>query len=307
MVTTETRPKANTINTNIVNVRVDHIIGDPEQPRRTFDLQALRELADSMADSGLLQPIVIRPRVDDTTKEKRYILIAGERRWRAAQMLNWDTVPAIVRRTLSDSEAAKLQLLENITREDLNPIEEAQAMGRMVQQGYTVAELSACIGTPPNIVAYKLNLLNLREDIQFLVSKGQVSSGVAHSLVKLSHDGQGRVLKAMTDKDLTVAQIRALCDRFSSQENEVEEKPFFELLTEEQQVKVNAFAATFQRAAGMMGELGNMDQANIDGLAAALSDQAEVWAPQIRQCVAGLGKLLKAMERQEVYESTEGV
>ena len=98
---------------------------DPDQPRRRFDEAALRELAQSMASNGLLQPVTVRPDEDD------FILIAGERRWRSACLLGWETIPAIVHSDVTLGEAAKLQLLENIVRRNLNPVEEARALQRM--------------------------------------------------------------------------------------------------------------------------------------------------------------------------------
>ena len=104
---------------------------DPDQPRKHFADAALQELAGSMDSNGLLQPVVVRP------NGSGYILIAGERRWRAACLLGWKTIPAIVRSDVTLGEAAKLQLLENIVRQDLNPVEEARALQRMQDEGYT--------------------------------------------------------------------------------------------------------------------------------------------------------------------------
>ena len=104
---------------NVVRVRCAAIAPDPEQPRKTFGEEALRELAGSLESNGLLQPIVVHPAPDSKPSDLRYVLIAGERRWRAACYLGWETIPAIVRKGLSDAQAAKLQLIENIVRVDL--------------------------------------------------------------------------------------------------------------------------------------------------------------------------------------------
>ena len=307
---TKTTPRAkattNLVTGSVINVEYGSITPDPNQPRRTFDDKALRQLAGSLESEGLLQPISIRPDTDNsTTRNKRYIIIAGERRWRAAGIAGWTTIPATIHKNITEHEAAKLQLLENIVRQDLNPIEEAAAIGRMLQSGYTVAELGQCIGTPPNIVSYKLNLLNLREDIQSLVSMGEISSGCAHSLTKLSHDGQGRVLRSMASKDLSVSQVRALCDKVYVDENEAAPSPFLDLLTQEEKATVDAYAATFTKAAGIVANLGNMDQAKIDSLAATLATNVEVWTPQLRRCIGGLNKLLRSMEKQTAGDVEE--
>ena len=107
-------------------IEVRRVRPDLEQPRKTFDEEALQELAGSLDSNGLLQPIVVRP--DPEGNNGDYLLIAGERRWRAAGILGWDTIPALIRDDVTASEAAKLQLLENIVRRDLNPVEEARAL-----------------------------------------------------------------------------------------------------------------------------------------------------------------------------------
>ena len=143
---------------------------DPDQPRRRFDEAALRELAQSMASNGLLQPIVVRP------NGIGYILIAGERRWRAACLLGWETIPAIVRSDVTLGGAAKLQLLENIVRQDLNPVEEARAFKKMLDEGHAIEELGSAVGMTVRQVEWRVEMLSAREDVLHLVANGAIKA-----------------------------------------------------------------------------------------------------------------------------------
>src|SRR5690554_133715 len=137
------------------DVALDRIVPNPHQPRRNFDGQALEELAQSIAQHGLLQPIVLRPWQGD------YQLVAGERRFRAAKLAGLSTIPAIVME-LSDRQVAEIALVENLQREDLNPIEEAEAYKRLIEEfNLTQEALAARIGKSRPAIANALRLLNL--------------------------------------------------------------------------------------------------------------------------------------------------
>ena len=155
----------NAMANQVVRVRCAAITPDPEQPRKTFGEEALRELAKSLESNGLLQPIVVRPAPESKPKDLRYIIVAGERRWRAACYLGWETVPGIVRKDLSGDQATKLQLIENIVRVDLNPLEEARALKKMLDEGYTLQELSEATGMHPGQIPWRVKMLGAREDV----------------------------------------------------------------------------------------------------------------------------------------------
>lgn len=152
----------------------------PDQPRKSFDDDSIEELARSIQKSGLIQPLVVR----DLGGEK-YELIAGERRWRACQRVGVEEVPVVVK-DIDDDEAFVLALVENIQREDLNPVEEALAYQRLLDpQGQTQQTVAESVGKSRSAVANALRLLNLPPGVQALVSSGQLSAGHARSLVTL--------------------------------------------------------------------------------------------------------------------------
>src|SRR5690625_4100963 len=170
----------------IVSIQVDRIVPSPFQPRTHFEPEALDELAASLSESGLLQPIVVRPLSDG------YELVTGERRWRAAQQLGWPTIPAIVR-TIPDETAGALAMIENLQREDLTPVEEAKGYRRLLQQfGWTQEELGRRVGKSQSAIANKLRLLRLPEEVLDRVASQGLTERHARALLRLP-DAQSQV------------------------------------------------------------------------------------------------------------------
>lgn len=150
----------------------------PDQPRRRFDDAALDELAASIAQRGMIQPIIVRP-----LAEGRYQIVAGERRWRAAQRARLHEIPALVRE-LDDGEVTALALIENLQREDLNPIEEARAYYRLTrEQGLSQADIARMVDKSRSYVTNIVRLLTLPESVIALVESGQLSMGHARALI----------------------------------------------------------------------------------------------------------------------------
>lgn len=150
----------------------------PNNPRKQFAEQELEELANSIRDKGLLQPIVVRPVADGG-----YEIVAGERRWRAAQRAGVHDVPVLIRE-LSDGEALEIALIENIQRSDLNPLEEARAYGLLLEQfSYTQQQLAESIGKSRSHIANTLRLLNLPESVRRQIEEGHLTAGHARALV----------------------------------------------------------------------------------------------------------------------------
>jgi ParB family chromosome partitioning protein len=164
----------------LIEVRIDQVGPNPNQPRKSFEAGGLEELAASIRTSGVIQPIIVR-RIGTG-----YQLIAGERRWRAARQAGLDRVPAIVREA-SDAESLELALVENLLREDLNPMEEAEAYRQLLQQfGWTQEQLGQRIGRDRTSVANVLRLLRLPEEIQADLRGGRLTMGHARALLALS-------------------------------------------------------------------------------------------------------------------------
>jgi ParB family chromosome partitioning protein len=193
------------LNTSVREVSVDLLEPNPYQPRDTIDPAALGELTESIRTRGILQPLLVRPHPD---RPGRYQLIAGERRWRAAQAAGLHQVPALVRE-MADTDAAAAALVENLQREDLNPIEEALGFSRLLNEfGLTQDALAQAIGKSRSHVANTLRLLNLPDQIQTLLRSGALTAGHARAL--LSHPSPETLVQRVLDQGLSVRQTEML-------------------------------------------------------------------------------------------------
>ena len=183
---------------------IESLVPNPQQPRRTFDDAALEELAASIRSSGILQPLVVRPR------GAQYEILVGERRWRAAQRAGLPRVPAIVREA-TDAEALELALVENLLREDLNPLEAAQAYQRLLTEfGWTQEELARRLGKDRSSVANALRLLRLPAPIQEDLRAGRLTMGHARALLGLpSPAAQLRLRQRILTQDWSVRTTEA--------------------------------------------------------------------------------------------------
>ena len=178
----------------------------PDQPRRHFDDAALDELAASIAARGVIQPVIVRP-----LGSGRYQLVAGERRWRAAQRAQLHEIPALVR-DLDDREVTALALIENLQREDLNPIEEARAYHRLAEgEGMTQADIARMVDKSRSHVANFQRLLQLPESVIAMVEGGSLSMGHARALVGV--DDAVRIAETAVAKRLSVREVEALARR----------------------------------------------------------------------------------------------
>lgn len=175
------------------------------QPRRDIQPEALEELADSIRAQGVMQPIVVRPIGVD-----RYEIIAGERRWRAAQLAELDVIPAVIRE-VSDEVALALALIENIQRENLNAIEEAMALKRLGEEfELTQQQIADAVGKSRTQVANLLRLLALDPEVQTLLERGDLDMGHARALLTLNSAQQRQVAHEVVNNDMTVRATEAL-------------------------------------------------------------------------------------------------
>lgn len=182
-----------------MEVEVDLIVPGPMQPRTRFDEGSLEGLADSIRSHGIVQPLLVRRRGD------RYELIAGERRWRAARLAGLSKVPVVIK-DVPDHDLLEIALIENIQRENLNPIEEAQAYKRLIENvGLTQEALAARVGRDRSYITNYLRLLKLPDDLQQMVIEGRLSTGHARTILGLAHvDLQRRVARQVIDGALSV-------------------------------------------------------------------------------------------------------
>jgi ParB family transcriptional regulator, chromosome partitioning protein len=195
-------------------VDLDSIVPGPMQPRTHFDEGSLESLAESIRSHGIVQPLLVRRR------EIGYELIAGERRWRAAKLAGLSRVPVVVKE-VPDGSLLEIALIENIQRENLNPIEEAQAYKKLIETvGLTQEALASRVGRDRSYITNYLRLLRLPEDLQQLVTEGRLSTGHARTLLGLSHvDLQRRIARQIIDQGLSVRATEQMVHKA------IEEKP----------------------------------------------------------------------------------
>ena len=200
----ETKP-SNTNYTTVKHIPIEWITSGPWQPRRNFDKMQLEELAKSLLKQGVIQPVLVR---STPGQENKYELIAGERRWRAAQIAKIYEIPAIVRE-FSEQEAAEIALVENIQRRDLTPIEEALAYQQLIQTfGYTQQTLSTVIGKSRSHIANLLRLLTLPEWVQKALENGTVSVGQIRPII--GHEDIDKLAELIIKQNLTAREVEKL-------------------------------------------------------------------------------------------------
>ena len=185
-----------------VKLKINDIEPNRAQPRKSFDEEALEELANSISTHGVIQPLLVRPLADGG-----YQLIAGERRWRASRMAGLTEVPVVIRE-MSDSEAMELALVENLQREDLNPIEEAQGLALLMETyGLTQEQAAKRVGKSRPAVANSMRLLSLPQDVLAMVERGELSAGHARTILALENAGQITALaNEIIKKNLSVRE-----------------------------------------------------------------------------------------------------
>jgi ParB family transcriptional regulator, chromosome partitioning protein len=208
------------INGQLKYVPVELIQRGKYQPRRDINQEALEELASSIRSQGVMQPIVIRPISDN-----KYEIIAGERRWRASQLAGLDKIPAVIR-DVPDEAAIAMALIENIQREDLNPLEEAVALKRLQDEfELTHQQVAEAVGKSRTAVTNLLRLIALDEEVKKLLEHGDIEMGHARAMLSLTNDRQRIVASEVVTKSLSVRQAEALVRRIIEEINKpVEQK-----------------------------------------------------------------------------------
>ena len=186
-------------------VAITDVVRSRYQPRQGFDEESLAELAASIKAQGLMQPVVLRPRA-----QGGYELIAGERRWRAAQLAGLERIPAVIK-DVTDEQASAMALIENIQREDLNPLEEATALKRLQDEfGLTQQQVADAVGKSRVAVTNLLRLLNLSAPVRQMLLAGEIEMGHARALLSLAPIDQERLARVVAAKQLSVRATEAL-------------------------------------------------------------------------------------------------
>lgn len=192
-----------------VTLKISEIEPNRTQPRRDFDEKALAELADSISQHGVLQPLLVRPLLDGG-----YQIVAGERRWRASRMAGLTEVPVVIRE-LSDGETMELALIENLQREDLTPVEEAMGYHQLMDKySLTQDEVSRAVGKSRPAVANALRLLNLPEEVLSLVGNGRISAGHARTLLSFKDPAElDKAARLVSTQDISVRELERLAKK----------------------------------------------------------------------------------------------
>lgn len=185
---------------------INEIIPNRDQPRKTFDEAALEELAQSIKQHGVLQPLLVRP-----IPSGGYQLVAGERRWRACRIAGLNKVPVVIKE-LTDTETMEIAIIENLQREDLNPIEEAEGLQALIDKcGYTQEEVAVSVGKSRPAIANSLRLLRLPQEVRDMTKNGDISAGHARAL--LAFDNEAMMLEAaknIVSNKMTVRDVERL-------------------------------------------------------------------------------------------------
>lgn len=185
---------------------INEIIPNKDQPRKTFDQGALQELADSITQHGVLQPLLVRP-----LPTGGYQLVAGERRWRASKMAGLKEVPVVIKE-LSDVETMEIAIIENLQREDLNPIEEAEGLQALIDRcGFTQEDIAVSVGKSRSAIANSLRLLKLPQEVRDMTRNGEISAGHARAL--LTFDNEAMIYEAAQNiirNNLSVRDVERL-------------------------------------------------------------------------------------------------
>ncbi len=228
-----------------VTVKIAEIEPNRDQPRKEFDSAALSELADSISQHGVLQPLLLRPMVSGG-----YRIVAGERRWRAARMAGLSEVPAVIRE-MTDAEEMLFALIENLQREDLTPLEEARGYRTLIEtQGFTQEEVSQTVGKSRPTVTNAMRLLNLPEDIQEMLEKGEITAGHARTLLSFKNEEDMRQGAQKARQGYSVRELENLAKRLNEKKEPSPRSTSRSRYYEEAQLAVSEYLGRKVKVAG---------------------------------------------------------
>ncbi|GEM_PF-82386 len=271
----------------IENIALEEIEPNPYQPREDFNEESLKELAASIAEKGVLQPLIIAPK-----EETGYYIVAGERRWRASQIAEQDTVPALVK-DLKREEMIEIALIENIHRDDLNPLEEAKAYKNLLaEMKLTQQELAERIGKSRSTISNSLRLLKLPEELQEKIAAGQLYAGQARALAGLEEKSeQLEIAEEVISREMSVRETERYIAGLKETEEEREKSS--PVMTEEQDSEEEEREIS---SAVSTQEQDDKAKAEKDVLSSEATEELAVEAEE-DDILAGLQKLLGEPER----------
>ncbi len=252
-ITKQEEPKKTQASSGVAEIDIEKIKPNPNQPRKNFDIDALNELASSIKVHGIVQPIVVNDLGDGA-----YMIIAGERRWRAANICGLKKVPAVVR-NYTEKQVKEISIIENLQREDLNPIEAAKAIKELMDEyGLTQDAVSDRIGKSRSSVANTLRLLSLYPDVMKMVEEGKISAGHARCLVVVEDKNeQIKLAQAVVNKNLSVRDLEKAVKN-------LENPPKRQIVSQEQSLELKELIIQMQKTfATKVSAIGNDNKGRI--------------------------------------------
>jgi ParB family chromosome partitioning protein len=226
----------------VTELNINQVVPNEYQPRVKFDDEKISELAQTLKTHGMIQPIVVRKKAED-----QYELIAGERRFRAAKLLKWEKIPAIVRE-MSDTESASIALIENIQRENLSVIEEAHAFVQLIKMhDLTQEALAQRLGKSQSTIANRIRLLSLPEEIQDALMVNKISERHARALLKLKdEETQLKFLNQIIEKDLTVRETDQLVKKYIEKDKTKKPKSKAKFVSKDVRIATNTIRRSLE-------------------------------------------------------------
>ena len=280
---------------SIVRIPLDQLRPNGSQPRQSFDEGALADLAANMREVGQLQPIVVRP------VNGGYQIVAGERRWRAARKLGWPDLEAVVTET-DDDRALVMAVAENAARENLNPIEEARALGELQKRGFSTTDIGIIAGLPPSQVTWRIELLQLRPELQHLIARGQLAPTAGWYLARLSPNGQLRAARQLATTAMDTDQVAAMAGVIYAEETQGQMFPETKL-TPEAVKAAAAWRTALDRAVTAL------DKARAAGegvLGEALAHELDLADEKLRHVIRGFVALRRDLKKRRTRMQTIG-
>lgn len=213
---------------SVLEVKINEIDPNSQQPRKIFDQERLEALSESIKEHGVVQPIIVK------TEGSRYIIVAGERRWRAAKLAGLKTVPVVIK-DITSREVMEIALIENLQREDLNPIEEAEAYHKLIEEySLTQEEVAKVVGKSRAAIANSVRLLNLSSEIKEMISDGRLTSGHARTLITITdQEKQNNLASQIIEKGLNVRDTEKLASLEEKSGKKKQKKPTINKVTAE--------------------------------------------------------------------------
>lgn len=275
----------------LITLPIGQVTPDPLQPRKEFRPEELQELADSIKTNGLLQPIIVR-----RGEGAGYIIIAGERRWRACKSLGMKVIDAVV---IDGGDFRALQLVENLNRANLNPIEVAEAYRQYLSEGHTVQELAEVTGIRKAQLEWHVQILNAGETVQGLVRQGHLGITVGVEMAKLSLNSQARAIRALVGEKLSVNEQLIVVARILAEETQGQMFTETKLSKEETAARKKAKSA-IEKACSALQELAEIEAKSPGLLGKALASEIDITQEKVVLLEAGIKHFKTSLAQRKV-------